>query len=328
MLNNGLLHAKCLVMLVLLIWQSHLLAQPSNIVPDVPAVQVTEEVPGMEVTEGVPAGLIMADQRLPYLFWVDLQKGKLHLLERTTKGSYINLKTVEASIGKHGFGKLIEGDKKTPVGVYHLTSFLDDSQVDEFYGSGAYPINYPNAWDRLSNRSGHGIWLHGLPKGSAKRPALDSDGCVVIDNPTLENLAGNIRTGESLIILAESLEWLAPDTVQPSSDVVAAINLWQKSWNEKDNETYLSLYHDEFTDSRQNLTEWKRYKTRVNNSKQFIDVKLSDMTIVDYPGEKNLLVARFYQSYSSNNFKWAGWKQLYWKRNSEGQWQIVYEGKG
>ena len=205
---------------------------------------------------------------------------------------------------------------------------MADDQLSDFYGSGAYPINYPNVWDRLSKRTGHGIWLHGLPKGVAKRPQLDSDGCVVIDNPTLEAFGENIRTGESLIILAESLVWLAPGTVQPSSDILEALELWQQSWNEKDNETYLSMYHDEFTDSRRNLTQWKRYKTRVNNSKQFIDVKLSELSVVAYPGEENLVAARFYQRYNSDNFSWKGWKQLLWRRNGAGQWQILYEGNG
>jgi len=42
--------------------------------------------------------------------------------------------------------------------------------LSDFYGAGAYPVNFPNIWDRRKQRSGHGIWLHGLPKGIASEP--------------------------------------------------------------------------------------------------------------------------------------------------------------
>ena len=30
-------------------------------------------------------------------------------------------------------------------------------------GDGAFPLNYPNEWDRRLNKTGSGIWLHGTP---------------------------------------------------------------------------------------------------------------------------------------------------------------------
>ena len=47
--------------------------------------------------------------------------------------------------------------------MYHFTSVLSKSELPDFYGAGALPINYPNEWDRLNGRTGHGIWLHGTP---------------------------------------------------------------------------------------------------------------------------------------------------------------------
>ena len=145
------------------------------------SVQLLSSVkPAQLQTEGIPAGLIHYDQNSKYLFWAELGAGKLHLLERTETGNYLKRNSVAISMGKAGFGKEVEGDRKTPIGLYKITSFLDDDQLTDKYGTGAYPLNYPNNWDRVKKRTGHGIWLHGLPKGVSKRPLLDSDGCVVV----------------------------------------------------------------------------------------------------------------------------------------------------
>ena len=76
-----------------------------------------------DMLEGVPAGLILENQKLPYIFWVELRAGSLHLLERTKEGNYLKRLSTSISIGKEGFGKQVEGDRKTPVGIYQLRLF-------------------------------------------------------------------------------------------------------------------------------------------------------------------------------------------------------------
>jgi murein L,D-transpeptidase YafK len=282
----------------------------------------------LALTEGIPAGLILENQRRPYLFWAELKKGIMHLLKRTEQGNYLKQKSVQISIGKSGFGKRVEGDKKTPIGVYQITSFLKDEQLSDYYGFGAFPLNYPNIWDRLSNRTGHGIWLHGLPKGIVERPLLDSDGCVIVDNDTLEQFTPHIQAGQSLLVLSEQLDWLAPGSVQPSADVLDAIESWKADWESLDNESYLKHYHSDFTDTKRDLTKWSAYKTRVNSRKKYIKVKLEELSVIAYPNEKNLVATRFYQRYESSNFSWKGWKHLLWRRDESGSWRILYEGNG
>jgi murein L,D-transpeptidase YafK len=281
-----------------------------------------------DMLEGVPAGLILENQNLPYIFWVELRAGSLHLLERTQEGNYLKRVSTSISIGKEGFGKQVEGDRKTPVGIYQITSFLKDEQLDDYYGIGAYPLNYPNIWDRLSGRTGHGIWFHGLPKGTETRPLLDSEGCVITDNLTLQKFADFIETGESLFVLSESLDWLEPGTMQPSADILEAIESWRADWQNNNISEYLANYHLNFTDSRRNLKQWKTYKTRVNGLKTYIRIILSKMSVIAYPGEENLVAMRFYQHYESSNFNWRGWKHLLWRRDDAGVWRILYEGNG
>jgi murein L,D-transpeptidase YafK len=283
---------------------------------------------GMEqAPEGVPKGLVHVAPDLPAVIWVDLANGAMHVLEQSRPGWFSEQEVIPISIGKAGYDKLREGDLKTPVGVYQVTRFLSDAALDDKYGHGAFPLNYPNAYDRLRARTGSGIWLHGLPKGVESRPRLDSDGCVVVGNETLDRLHPLIKARETLVVLAPELQWGSEPSLE-DEQLLATIKQWQKDWQNIDNDAYLSHYAASFTDSKRDLAAWKRYKTRVNKNKREIKVTLQKMTVVAYPGEDHLAAARFFQVYESNNYQWRGWKQLLWQLGPDGEWRIIYEGNG
>ncbi len=84
------------------------------------------------------------------------------------------------SVGKKGSDKVSEGDQKTPLGVYFVNDHLGKDKLTDFYGPGAYPLSYPNEWDKRLGRDGHGIWLHGTPSDTYSRPPRASNGCVVL----------------------------------------------------------------------------------------------------------------------------------------------------
>lgn len=277
--------------------------------------------------EGIPSGLIHVSPDLPNVLWVDLERGAMHLLKQTRPGWFTEARVIPVSIGKSGFGKTLEGDLKTPVGVYHVTQFLNDAELPAKYGNGAFPLNYPNIEDRLSQRTGSGIWLHGLPKGVDSRPQLDSDGCVVVDNDSFDSLRSLIQVNETLVVLSPDFQWSTK--TQPAHDqLLKTIEQWRQDWQTIDNSAYLDHYDVSFTDTKRDITAWKAYKTRVNSSKRLIRVELEKLSVVEYPGQSDLATVRFYQVYESSNYQWRGWKQLLWRMGSDGQWRIVYEGNG
>ena len=91
------------------------------------------------------------------------------------------------SLGQNGVEKSREGDQKTPLGVYRILSLRE--KLPDFYGPGAFPIDYPNDWDKMNGRKGHGIWLHGTPSATYARPPWATDGCVVLTNDDLSKLS-------------------------------------------------------------------------------------------------------------------------------------------
>jgi len=72
-----------------------------------------------------------------YLLWVELEQGRLDVMENLGDAGIVIRKRIPVSIGKQGIGKRTEGDKKTPIGIYRVQQFLQDNELDDFYGIGA-----------------------------------------------------------------------------------------------------------------------------------------------------------------------------------------------
>jgi hypothetical protein len=118
----------------------------------------------------VPRYLLQMHPEQKHAVVVDTQKSRLYLYQNDN-GTPRFIADYYISQGKLGAEKAREGDKKTPIGVYHVTSSLPRQKLTDFYGSGAFPINYPNDWDKRQGRNGHGIWLHGTPVRHLLAPA-------------------------------------------------------------------------------------------------------------------------------------------------------------
>lgn len=276
----------------------------------------------------VPDSLIRLDRAQENVIWVEMAKGLLHLMiPNPDSGQWQIGFSRPISIGKAGFGKQIEGDNRTPVGLYRVTSFLPDEQLSDYYGHGAFPIDYPNTFDRLKNRTGYGIWLHGLPKGIEQRPLLDSEGCVVIDNTAFDWLKEYLKEGQTRVFLGDQISWTSPTQLEMQRrELETAIEGWRTAWISKNNEAYLSYYAENFTSLNRNLAQWVEYKTRINNAKDWIEVDISNLNILAYPGETDLIVIEYDQTYRSSNYNDAGKKQLFWRRQVDGSWKIIFEG--
>lgn len=293
--------------------------------------ELTVNSPPVTGVNKQPAALIDVPLSHRYTLVAELDEGKLHVFETKIDKSFRLVRTMEVSIGKSGYGKQIEGDNKTPIGVYRITSHLTNAQLDDFYGNAAYPVNYPNAWDRLQSRTGYGIWLHAEPIGFTEktRPLRDSNGCVVLSNNDIDSLKPYLDIGHTYIVLTPRMEMTSLINIQSLRDQLRQrITAWQQAWESRDAEEYLSFYSRQFNNLKQNWLGWSQYKKRINENKKFIDVNISDLGIYQYPQEDNLLWVEFYQDYKSSNFKSAGWKRQLWRREEDNIWRIIYEGGG
>lgn len=275
----------------------------------------------------IPKSLLQLQSNQRYAVVVDTGKSTLYLFENRD-GAPRYLTDYYITVGKNGINKLREGDKRTPVGVYHVTRELPREKLDAFYGAGAFPISYPNEYDVREGRKGHGIWLHGTPLDTYSRPPRASDGCVVLSNEDLKALAQRVQIGLTPVIIAEQVDWVPASTAQDLRTALAQhVEDWRKDWEGGDVNRYLHHYAPTFSAQKMNLTQWSAQKRRVQAGKKWVKVELSDVSMFLYPGRDDLAVVSFSQAYSSNNLSNNSRKRQYWIKDADA-WKILYEGAG
>lgn len=272
-----------------------------------------------------PKYILQLPQSQKYALVLDSSKSTLFVFENSDEGlRYVA--DYYMSVGKNGTDKLREGDKRTPLGVYHVTSKLTPDKLTDFYGVGAFPINYPNEWDRLRGRDGYGIWLHGTPFDTYSRPPRASDGCVVLANEDMAALDQYVSPGATPVIITDGIEWSRPKDIRETRQELAGqLEEWRRDWENRETAAYLRHYSSRFSSDGTNLEQWSAKKQRINAAKSWIKVGISDLSIVLYPGDASLAVVSFKQNYASSNLDNIMHKRQYWIHEDD-RWKILYEG--
>jgi murein L,D-transpeptidase YafK len=263
-----------------------------------------------------------------YLFYVDAGSSRLYLYENIDgKLSYKD--DFYVSIGKNGFGKQYEGDKKTPVGVYFTGKKIRES-LSDFYGEAAYPLSYPNEIDIKNKRNGSGIWLHGTPKTTYNRAPMASDGCIVLSNPDLMKLSSVLDNNKIPIIISfqslKDLESSNKNLVERKLSLINAIEEWREKWEDQDTESYLKFYSKNFFSQKDNYDSWAERKRIIQTQKQKVFIGLSEISFFDYPNTENeMVLVDFIQDYKSPTINNKMNKRQYWI-NENNELRIMYEG--
>lgn len=266
----------------------------------------------------LPVQILQLARDQKHALLADAGRARLYLFENVD-GVPRLVRDYYMTIGRNGTNKRVEGDKKTPVGVYTISQYLPPRQLSDFYGAGAFPLDYPNEWDRLQGRGGHGIWLHGTPSDTYSRPPRASDGCVVVTNPDFTELGKYIDVGGTPVMIADHTEWVDTLTWEASrQEMLATLDQWRSDWESRNAARFLRNYGPEMQTG-----DWAQSKQRNIANKEWIKVNLSDISVFVHPDAK-LAVTTFRQDYASNSFSNSVLKRLYWRLDN-GQWRIALE---
>ncbi len=272
----------------------------------------------------VPASLLQLPPSVVSAMVIDVDSNTLHVFENLGR-SVAKTGELYVAIGKGGAGKQREGDERTPIGIYSPSSFIPDERLPEIYGRGAFPIDYPNAWDQRRGRSGSGIWIHGTNKGEGELLARSSRGCITLSDADLLRLMEYLQLGRTPVVISHGLTWQAAYEVEATRRSLSErVEQWRRDWESLDTERYIRHYASSFHVGSMDLAAFRRQKMRVNASKSFVAVELGDLSMYSYPGEDELYLVTFEQRYKSDNFRAVRTKYQYWQRRPEG-WRIVEE---
>jgi murein L,D-transpeptidase YafK len=275
----------------------------------------------------LPSALLQLPANHKYALAVDSEKSRLYVF-RNDDGAPQLVTDFYISSGKQGIEKQREGDKRTPIGVYEVVSAKRKSELTDFYGSGAFPINFPNERDKRLGKTGSGIWIHGSPSTTYSTPPRSSDGCVVLTNEDFESIAKYVDPGSTPIVISSSIAWKTREEWSGARQVfTGAFQQWQRDWESLNVEKYLANYSAEFEADGKGLTEWAAHKRRVGSGKSFVKVEISNLAVTEYPlsaKSSPLMVVTFDQDYKSSNSSSKMKKRQYWQLE-QGHWKIVYE---
>lgn len=271
----------------------------------------------------IPSQFLALSPRNKHAIAVDASRSRLYLFENTAAGLAL-VADYYISVGKSGTEKSSEGDSRTPLGVYFITSNLSRKSLKDFYGSGALPINYPNMLDSKRGKTGSGIWLHGTPANQFSRPPLSTDGCVVLANPDLAHIIRTVEIRTTPVVISTQLQWVAPTSARaqgkPFED---ALNAWHSAKASGNMDQLLSFYTPDFNSYGKTLTQWtptlrgevKKFQGRV--------VALKDVSLLRWTDTADTMVVTFGEVAEGTRIGQT--KRQYWIREGN-QWKIFFEG--
>ncbi|RRC98361.1 hypothetical protein EHS89_14845 [Amphritea balenae] len=273
----------------------------------------------------IPGSLLQMSAEQEHVIVIDTKLSRLYLFENRD-GTPELIRDYYVSYGRGGVDKRKRGDLKTPLGVYFTTGRLTDEQLPARYGTGALPLNYPNAWDQRLGNTGSGIWVHGSPKDTFSRAPQASEGCLSLSNNHFTELDGIVDFNSTPVLIGTQFEWLDRAEWQAKrQSFTQVVEAWRTDWESRDADSYLSHYSQQFDNGEMKFSRFASHKRRVNGSKAFIDVDIEDLSIYQHPDKQDMFIATFKQNYKSDNYSSSSVKRQYWV-NEEGKWRIAYEG--
>lgn len=180
----------------------------------------------------VPAEFVRLAPSIKHAIAVDAARSRLYLFAHGPQGLTLE-RDFYVSLGKQGVDKFVEGDRRTPLGVYWITAALPKNQLDARFGHGALRFNYPNAADRMQGRTGSGLFLHGVPAEVMNHEPWATDGCVVMSNADVEQLLQALDVSATPVVITREIRWVPTDAVrQAAAEFDPAWQAWSQSRRE------------------------------------------------------------------------------------------------
>jgi len=271
----------------------------------------------------VPAQFIDLPASTRHAIAVDASRSRLYLFENGPKGLQL-VSDHYASIGKLGAEKNVQGDQRTPIGVYYITSRLEPAQLTDFYGSGALPLNYPNEYDRKLGRTGSGIWLHGVPSDSYARSPKSTDGCVALANPELKAIMDRVQPRTTPVVIAHALNWITNDTLEAERrNMRNLLEGWRVARASGDINRLMSFYSPQFSAGSRDLRQWRQLLERETVNQRGRQLQIKDVAILGWRDRSDILVVTFGEL--NEGERTGAVKRQYWTKE-DGLWKIFFEG--
>jgi len=278
----------------------------------------------------IPTQFLALSSQSKHAIAIDASRSRLYLFENQGSNGSNDAPRLRLlgdfyiSVGLSGINKEVEGDKRTPLGVYYITSNLNPRNLPDLYGVGALPINYPNALDQQRGKTGSGIWLHGTPSDQFVRAPQASDGCVVLSNPDLERLLRTVQIRTTPVVIAEELRWVNAETVtEQRTRFEATLEAWREARSTADAQRLRAFYSPRFRAQGRDLQAWWPRTESELRTRGARDIDLKELSILNWQDSENTMVVTFGEVPQGSSRGVT--RRQYWILEND-RWQIFFEG--
>ena len=251
----------------------------------------------------------------PRLIAVDKKRQHIFVYERKSPISLVS--SYLCTTGQTPGDKLVEGDLKTPEGVYFITQHLTSGLDFEMYGNEAYPLNYPNPVDRLRKKSGYGIWIHG--RGYDIAP-LQTQGCIALNNPDLSTLGKFIEMGMPVVLSSALHHATTTETSTAVDSLEKLVTGWANAWAGRSATMFDFYDQDAYSVATEPFSAFRKQKERLFKTLPWIKTTVSNIQVLQGPG---YWVTWFHQEYEAPNLATSGVRRLYWEERAKGDFKII-----
>ncbi|MGE4299257.1 MAG: L,D-transpeptidase family protein [Desulfovibrionaceae bacterium] len=253
----------------------------------------------------------------PLVVGIDKAAQRLLVLERQSPFSLAGQFT--CTTGQRMGDKAESGDLRTPEGIYFVEERRTGLDYDT-YGNKAFTLNFPNPVDRIRNKTGYGIWIHGRGHDIAPR---ETKGCVALNMKDLDALEPRLERGVPVVI-ANTLAWERdPDEVQDvtARTLATQVREWAQAWSER-SDAFFSFYDPAryAKAQEQSFRFFKSHKKKIFTSQPWIEVMVDELHVLPGP---DYWVTWFNQYYRTESIATQGVKRLYWQKDAKGRLRIV-----
>ncbi len=250
---------------------------------------------------------------------VDKAAQTFHIIERQSPPAVVA--SFPCTTGSLGGDKQIEGDKKTPEGVYFIERKVDSGLDRELYGGIAYTLNYPNPVDRLRGKTGYGIWIHS--KGRAIVP-METQGCIALNLPDIGGIGHLLERGTPVAVAQQIVMDAGSVKAQQTRQADKAARLtqeWVRAWSSRSADMFALYDPIAYTRAQsESFAAFKAQKEQLFKKLPWIHTFATDMQTMAGPG---YWVTWFNQYYRAPNLITEGVRRLYWTESAGGDLRIV-----
>jgi len=234
--------------------------------------------------ENIPDVLISAGSEKAHEYAIIVEKSTQNLYLYAFGETNRLIFRVPCSTGEVSGAKFRAGDKKTPEGIYFFTKEHQKRDLAPIYGSRAFPMDYPNLMDQISERDGNSIWMHGINKPLKPN---DSNGCVALENRDIDKLAEYITLNRTPIVVVDKLTYIPSQTSAEHKKMVTdLLTQWEAALGRGTYHEYLMFYDEAYLPD---ISWWPAW-LKIKNTQGSLSVPLS-------VGLKNIMILKHHNVY-------------------------------